>query len=250
MSSELRITEENVRETRLFITIGYILRVFPLISIGGFLLTLFGWLKLFLRVRNKLYALAFIGSLVLLVATLYSTYVSMFKTIELVPSIPTERLTFNEVKEILRNTTLFTKSEMENPSIYLTEVIIAVGIVLEALGVRQLHRDTRRFIPLYLTVLFIVLAILHLIVSILHPLTAPRLLDVLESIDKAESMLDIQSVYMELLVVILPLTAVGALNFIITIVTYILMAYKYWKLYGELVKLRIITGGESAIATI
>ncbi|MEM0380307.1 MAG: hypothetical protein QXP71_03140, partial [Desulfurococcaceae archaeon] len=84
-----------------------------------------------------------------------------------------------------------------------------------------------------------------------HPLTAPGLDNVIKTVDRAESLVDLKNAYTELLIVLLPLTITGVINFFITLITYILTGYKYWKLYGELVKLRIATTGiESSLASI
>uniref|UniRef100_A0A7C4D8C4 Uncharacterized protein n=1 Tax=Staphylothermus marinus TaxID=2280 RepID=A0A7C4D8C4_STAMA len=251
MATELRISEEDVRATRVFFTIGYILRIFPFINIFGFVLTFISWLKLSIRLANKFYKIALIGAVILLISIAYSLFVSTTIAMSTFEILPPGEITFDQYKELLRNTTIITKNEMENPGVYITELAIGLGLILESLGIRQLYRDTRRFIPIYLTILFIALGIIHFILFALHPLTAPGLDNVIKTVDRAESLVDLKNAYTELLIVLLPLTITGVINFFITLITYILTGYKYWKLYGELVKLRIATTGiESSIASI
>ncbi len=236
------------KETRIFFTLGYILRILPYINIAGFLLTSIGWYKLGSRIRRKGYDIAFIASLLMLAITIYSTIITVPSTITSISTPGSSgTVSFPELKRQLLEAAETTRNEMIDPSKYGVNIVLGVGLILEILGVKQLVRDTRKYIPGYLSILFIVMGILYLLEGILYPLLAPGVDEVILMIDNAQSTQDLYNAMFSLIAVLLPIIIIGIIVFIIGLITYIIFAIKYWKLYDQILKIKALTSAEETI---
>lgn len=233
------------KETRLFFTLGFILRILPYINVIGFLLTSIGWFKLGSRIRRRNYDLAFIASLIMLMITIYSVFVTLPSTITSISTPgPGETSSFIELKKQLLEAAETARNEMVDPAKYGINIVLGIALILEISGVKQLNRDTRKYIPGYLAILFLIMGILYVVEAILHPLLAPNIEKVIAMIDNAESLQDLYTATFSLVFAMLPIIVVGIIIFVLGIITYIVFAIKYWKLYDQILRIKTMITAE------
>ncbi len=251
----LRVTEPSLeedilkfpaKETRVFFTLGYILRIIPFVNIVGFLLTSIGWSKLSSKLGSKNYSIAFIASLIMLIVTAYATLISaptLFSAFS--ATTINQSATLTDVKTQMLEMVQQTRREMLDPMKYGVNLVLGIALFIEIIGLRQLVRDTRKVFPGYIAILFILLGALMVIEALLHPLLAGGLEEVEVRIMNAQSLADINAVLFYMIAVLAPLIIVGILVFVFEIIAYVLSAYKYWKIYDFIKRVKIILGEES-----
>jgi len=248
--AEEKLVKIPVRETRLLFLLGYILRIFPLLSIAGSALTFIGWLKLRIRTGSSAYLYGAAASLALLVVAAYtaagSVYTALFGTIavEVNPIAPLEDLRRQVVEAVSA-----VKGVLSSPSRYMVDAVTGAALLLEAVSINQLIRDTKRLIGKYFVALFIAIGVLFITASVLQPLTAPQLDGIAEKAERALSQQELAAAVVELALALLPILAVYLIALVASLVTFILFGVKYWRLHAKLVRLEemIRSGGAESL---
>jgi hypothetical protein len=238
-SSDEEFLNFPARETRVYMTIGYILRAIPYINFIGALLTAIGWFKLGGRTGKRNYYIAFVASIILFAMTLYSLVVSA-PSFYTAFNTPSTQMPFAEIKRQLLEAARSARREMSDPLIYGSDIIMGISILVEVAGVRQLVRDTRRIVPGYLSILFIILGILYVVEGFMYPLLVPGVDNAILLISSAESYRDIVNALYSLVLALLPLLLIAITIFIVGLLTYILFGYKYWKIYDRIARIKAL----------
>jgi len=238
LKSEERILKIPVKETRLIMVIGYILRIVSITSVVGYLLTSIGWFKIHSRLKDGKYLVGFTATLlitIIAVTQLVYQSTSLAEAFTLQPSIGIGS------REDLIEVVIRIKNEMLNPLNYLPSLIIGLLIIVESISIRQLSVDSKGNIPKYLTILFIILGVVYAIVSIAIVQTAYSLDGFIDRVRNAPIDVSLNDLVMDLYMYIMPLSLVSGLLFLIGIITYVITAVKYWNLYNIIVRLSTMT---------
>jgi len=232
----------------ILLIIGFILRIIPIyINLIGYVLTLIGWFYLYKWGRNNYYVFAIIGSILLIAGEMYGLLMNITTLLpgETAISTETENMTFIDLKNYYLKTVDSMEREMSDPSKYLAYyVILGVALIIEGFVFIALSKDTRT-IPLYIFILFITLGLLNITRGVLFLVLAPNLEDVKKAIYEANTIDELNTKPLfTLLGVLAPLIAIGLIIFVIGLITYILVAYKFNKLGSNIKKLVVMKGLE------
>ncbi|MET1160794.1 MAG: hypothetical protein ABWW65_07530 [Thermoprotei archaeon] len=235
-----------VRETRLYYLVGYVLRALPYLNIVGSLLTGIGWAMNYKKLRKTGYLVAFIGSLVIFVTVVVSLLLA--KPLETASFPQATNMTFIEYRDRVLESIDSVERELRNPITYTPSIVMGFAVILEAFGVGELSRDTRKLVPAILRTLFIVIGVLLVVEGILHPLLAGSVSSIREAVMRAETVSGVNSAVIELLSILTPLVAVSAIGFILGLIVYIYFGYKYWKLQDSIRELLVLSTSEESSA--
>jgi len=239
MKSEEKILKIPVKETRLIMVIGYILRIITIVNIAGYLLTCIGWFKIYNRLKDSRYLIGFTATLlIVIIAITQLIYQSttLAEVFTLQPSVGVGS------REDLIEAVIKIKNEMLNPLNYLPSLLIGLLIIVESISIRQLSIDTKGNIPKYLIILFIIHGVVHTLVSFMIIQTAHSLDGFIDRVRNAPLSVSIDELIMDLYMYIIPLGLVSGLLFLTGIITYVITAVKYWNLYNVIARLTSMTG--------
>ncbi len=236
--------------TRKLFLAGYILRIIPVVNIIGAIVTAIAWFKANEWRKHTYYLLAMIGSLTVLASLLIGAYYGLTSTFAYQGIQFTTDMTLEQLKSELLKSVDAMQASLTSINALVVPIITSIGLLLEALGFRRISRDTENHIPGYIAYLVILIAIIYIISAPISYVSASRLESLREYIVSAKSKEDLLLGYAsKLMVAMAPSTAVGMLEFILVLVTYILVAYKFSKLSEAILAQKVMeeTGVEELI---
>ncbi len=227
--------------SRNFLAIGYILRIIPILNIVGSALIPIGWFKIYKWGKSKGYILALIGSALFFIMLVYSSFASFTTTQSITPpTIGPGTGDLEATKKVMISAIDVTIKSFSNQLIHLSYVLEGIGLILESMGILYLSKDTNGYFPKYLVVLFIILGILLIVNVPAMVLSIKGLEELKTAIQNANSTDEVFKLmttrYMSAMA---PVMAIGFSSFIVGLITYIIVGYKFWKIRDEIYKLKI-----------
>lgn len=235
--------------SRKFLTIGYILRIIPVANIVGSALIPIGWYKIGKWGRNAAYNLALIGSIVVLIMLVYSSFFGGAGIFPGSQNFSQPQMTgtepISEIKDKLVAFARETSKLLKSPEQYVPPIIVGLGIILESLGVKRLSKDTDKTVPGYLFILMLVVAVLAVLEAPASIISAQNLEKLIPQIQSAETMDELTSILtIGLITAMAPIIITGLLLFIIGLITYIMLGYKIWKIEEHVKRIKLLSEAE------
>ncbi|WP_440059720.1 hypothetical protein ACSU1N_00755 [Thermogladius sp. 4427co] len=129
------------------LTYGYLIRIFPIVALAGFIVSAYGWYRVYQGFKQKL-ILASIAGVALIVGF------NIFAT--LAPSNPAPQLSENSTSTEMINALTALDRELGSPLTVLALIVPSIGLLLESLGFIELRRSGVHGLSLALITLFYV----------------------------------------------------------------------------------------------
>jgi hypothetical protein len=234
-------------KARTYLAIGYVLRIFPIANIVGSALIPIGWFRINNWNRDNAYLLAVLGSILVLFSLVYGTF---FAPAGLLYSVQLPQVTGTEPLDVLKNKTIYAlntlKPQLADPTTYLLPVIAGIGLLFEAVGVKKLSRDTKKYVPTYLAFLLLILAIIYFAEAPAYISTAQNIDQYVKAIESAKS---VNEIYSYMIGAVMNLVIVGLALFFVGLITYILLGWKIWKIAEYVRRLRVLSAAEKPSKT-
>lgn len=236
--------------TRKLFLAGYILRIIPVVNIVGTVVTAIAWYKASEWRKHTNYIIAMIGSLTVLVSLLLGIYYGLNTALAYQGMRITSDMTLEQLKSELLKSIDAMQASLTSINALVVPVIAGIGLLLEAPGFYRISRDTENNIPSYITYLAVFIAVIYIVSGPISYVSASRLESLREFIVSAKTKEDLLLGYTSrLMTAMVPSMAIGILEFILVLVTYILIAYKFYKLSEAVLAQKIVeeTGVEELI---
>ncbi len=234
------MTEEIFRKypskTSKILLIGYILRIIPLVNTVGAVLTAIGWFKLDKEwLQHRYFKAAMIGSILLLSGIVLDALNGQITGLS-TPSIQTGgTVTLDQLIDQSVKLVDFLIYQLTNPMSLLAPILAGTGLFLELLGFKAIRDKTGGAMPLYIIILLVfmvILAYLGLPAKIATANVLREFKEYLIRVKEAGTTNTPQpqvTILMKLLAAILPLVVQSILLFVVGLITYILIAYRFHK---------------------
>lgn len=236
--------------TRKLFLAGYILRIIPVLNTVGAVVTTIAWYKANEWRKHTYYVVAMLGSLMVFASLLLGVYHGLGSTIVYQEKQTTSDMTLEQLKsEFLRSIDAM-QASLTSLNRVIVSVIGGIGLLLEALGFYRISRDTENNIPSYIAYLAVFIAVTHIVSGPISYVSASRLESLREFVVNARTKEELLLEYMlRLVTAIAPSMITGVLESILVLVTYILVAYKFYKLSEAILAQKIVeeTGLEELI---
>ncbi len=210
---------------KLFV-IGYILRIIPVANIIGVGLTAIGYLRLGSKwIRDKMIMVGSIGSIIILVGIIINIYYGLLIPLLSTPSAQGQTSTVavyvKYINEMIEQLTRWYS--------LLPPIIIGIGLLLESGALNNIRRYIGNAMPRYIIVLLVIFGIVQLSEPAAIFATIPMLRDFRNDLVNGV-ISDPATMAIRMLSAMLPLLIVSVLSFIIMLLAYILIAYRFHKL--------------------
>ncbi len=204
--------------SKLFIA-GYVLRIIPVVNIIGAILTGIGYYILWRKwIRDYKIMFGVIAGILLLSGYIINTYYGFITGVEM-PNVQQGTPTSQIIQAI--DTVI---KEMKEWYSLITPVLIGIGLFIEAIALNGIRSRIGSAMPLYVIILLIIFAISEIIMPFAS-LTAISGLEKLK--EDLNAGLPVQDVPLRLLQALLPLLVLSFILFVLTLLTYILLAYRF-----------------------
>ncbi len=223
-------------KTSKILLIGYVLRIIPIANIIGAVLTAIGWYKLDREwFKHKYLKAAMLGSILLLTGIILDALNGQVTGLS-TPSIQTGgTITLEQLIDQSIKLVDFLINQLTNPIALLAPILVGTGLLLELLGFKAIRDKTGGAMPLYIIILLVFMIILAYSGLPAKIATANGLREFKEYLIQVKETGTTNTpqpqvtILMKLLAAILPLVVQSILLFIVGLITYILIAYKFHK---------------------
>jgi hypothetical protein len=222
----MRVSEEYLknypRETSKLFIAGYILRIIPVANIIGAVLTAIGYYKLWNKwIKYTLIALGVLGSILFIVAASINVYYGFLSSVISQPEVSGTTSVDVFIKTI--------DSMIDQLSKWYTIIpplLVGLGLILEALALHGIRLHIGSSMPRYIVIIMFIYGLLEILQPAAIFATIPRLRSLREELAHT-TYIQPSTIAFKLLAALIPMLIIVAIIFIMTLLAYILLAYRF-----------------------
>ncbi|AFK51641.1 hypothetical protein TCELL_1218 [Thermogladius calderae 1633] len=198
---------------------GYVIRVFPIVSLAGFVVSAYGWFRLYQWSKNRALILALVGVLAI---------IGLNVTLVLTPPQQVTGLSENMTSSEMANALVALENQLESPLTVVTLVVPSIGLLFESTGLILLRKLYNGRPPLVAPALLIAYGLLLLAPLVYLPWIEAGIKSVRESL--VNGSLNTTTALSSLGQLYLPFNIVEFVVMFTSLLAYIVLAFFFYNM--------------------
>ncbi len=198
---------------------GYVIRVFPVVSLAGFVVSAYGWFRLYQWFKSRALIVALVGVLAVIVLNV---------ALALTPPQQVAGLSENMTSSEMANALVALENQLESPLTVVTVVVPSIGLLFESTGLILLRKLYSGRPPLVAPALLIAYSLLLLAPLVYLPWIEAGIRSVRESL--LNGSLNTTTALSSLGQLYLPFNIVEFAVLFTSLLAYIVLAYFFYNM--------------------